>query len=88
MPRAAACSPKRACNNYPICSRAQLQKRSVHYRVHAVLLIPPAPVFGKSIVPMFCALHYADPCHNAEREWAMCTNARFGCRHLAMKRTA
>ena len=35
----------------------------------------------------FCTLHYNDPCRVKDRDWAICRNARVGCRQLAVKST-
>ena len=104
MPPAVFASPKHACANYPICSKAQsrAQNGSIRERSefctsclrhgrrceHPSCDAPAAPAFGKNVVPSFCSLHYRDPCHTVNRNWNICKNSTIGCRLLAMKRTS
>ena len=44
----------------------------------------PLVVRGRSI--QHCSEHYRDPSTAAARDWKLCTNSKFGCRHLAESR--
>ena len=104
MPPAVSASPRHSCANYPMCSNKQAQIRNGSRRERADFCTscerhrrrcqhpscdaPAAPTFGKNVVPSFCAVHYADPCHNVTRSWGMCKNSSIGCRLLAIKRTS
>ena len=86
--------PHRSCSNYPMCTCQRSKKKDAKgfcttcstaaSCVHPGCASPRAPPFARDKVVTLCAAHYAEPCYNATRMWNACSNAREGCRLLAV----